>query len=140
MKVVITVFNKVNQTQKLIMFGARDNLMKVNYGNSIYIEFSKIEADEEYESAYGKLNSLHAFMQDCIKYNLKINLINGKPLKQSFKVDNITFDVIQEEKELDGINPYNETYETLVFGGENKFEIEFYGFHSSRKKRLMLLS
>lgn len=144
MKVTITVFNKYNQTSPLILFGARYNYLKANYGNNSAIEFNKLEADEEYKNTIGDFpddsyGNMSAFIMDCIKHNLRITSINGRPLKKNLKVNGVTFEVTQEEKEIDELDPYSEQYETLAFGGENKFEIEFKGSSSLSRKKMILL-
>lgn len=142
MKVTITVFNKYNQAIELILFGARQNLLKSNYGNNAGIHFTKIEADDEYKEKIGDFKDEHSnlslFMSDCMRYNLVAVLINGKKIKKSPKY-NSEFEMIEEEKEVE-INTYSDEYKTLVFGGENKFEIVFKGSSSLRRKKMILLS
>lgn len=144
MKVTLTVINKVNQTQNLVLFGARYNLLKCNFGNNVYIEFSKIEADDEYKETIGDFIGEHnhytSFMTDIIRHNLIAVAINGKKIriKPKFNLSGRDFKMVEMDEDVE-INTYSEEYHTLVFGGENKFEIEFKNKSFDRNKIKLLI-
>lgn len=114
----IKVFLKIKNTNrgeknKVILFEARYNYSRVNFGNNQSITIETYFNDEyikqigigNVENVEYNWNNTSAFLMDCIKYNLKVVSINGEFL----------------EKE---INPYSEKYEFEIPSGERIIEVE----------------
>ena len=125
MKVTLTVDNtNIGISKELILFGARENYLRPNWGNNRCINIIKVEFDEYYKREIGINTGIEeteevfytVLLMDCVKYNFEVVSVNGKvPV---FKIKN-------SDKTLTRpINPYLETYKMDVPSGENKIVIE----------------
>lgn len=136
MNATITVNNKGQIGTKLILFGARHNLLLSNYGNLSCIELVKVEFDEWYEEEIGlddtnfanpelAWRGFHSLLMDLIHYDFRVISLNGKPLKYKIKGSNpIEYKTLTTSDNL--LDPYLYEYEyELQKSGENIIIVEF---------------
>ena len=137
MKITITVNNKFDYKDELVLFGARYNYMTANFGNKTSIELKSLEFDKDYkkeigiddaiegyESVYGDgWWRFHAFIMDCVKYDFEILSINGN-------IPEVKFNGV-DKKTTRYLDPYLQTYKMEITSGISKIEIEL------RKKEIV---
>ncbi|MCX6310523.1 MAG: hypothetical protein NT084_02695 [Bacteroidetes bacterium] len=132
MKVTITINIEKGWVRPtdLVLFGARHNHHAVCYGNSSTLRMQTY-FDDDYRKFVGLPDDYNdvdmgysGFLMDCIKYDFRINRINGKPLMKTIKdTDPFTY----EEVPFNKFNPYIEEYRiSLGRDCETEFEIELY--------------
>lgn len=130
MKVTLTVLNKLNHENELILFDVRCNWISANFGNNVNIEIKDVEADEEYKLCIGDFGKqwtrVCAFMMDCVKHDLICTSINGQPLKD------------ENGEVIDELNTYNQPYKIMLGAGEHKIEIGYKTNKKFEKKRLLI--
>lgn len=126
MKIKIDIENRL-ENNEVILFGARHNYLRANWGNNSRITFNSLEFDENYLNAIGILNIenqpedglMSCFHNDCIKHDLRVVSINGEPLKKIILgTEPIEYETIKE------LNPYTDEYKIKLNIGITSIEIE----------------
>lgn len=135
MKLTITIGHEQGlvRAKEFVLFGARHNFLASNCGNDSTLIILKTEFDDDYKKIVGLPDDYEVpdwrgyscFLMDCVKFDFRINRINGKPLLKANKETNpFTFEEIPFNK----FNPYFEEYRIPLEEDwkETKFEIELY--------------
>lgn len=127
MKATITIINGHNSPIKVMLFGARHNTLRVNWGNDTWIGFKCVEYDDDYKTLVGDSSfiddSYAAFLMDLVKNNFVVQRINGEQLKK-VKKDSPVGTIEYEPIPFNTFNPYYHDYFYEIPTGTSKIEIE----------------
>lgn len=90
MKAFITVNNKGNVGNKLVLFGARHQTIMTNFGNPSNIELVDVQIDDDYKQKVGidldlptpphSWGKFIGLLMDFVKYDLRVISVDGKPI------------------------------------------------------------